>query len=110
MSAVEQKLDALLDAVQRALCGSDYAALPGLTDEIAAQLRDLAGVPDAKLLTQLRRKAERNATCLLAAQRGFRAARQRLKDIRSSGSGLVTYDGKGRRVTIVETGNLTQRY
>jgi plasmid stabilization system protein ParE len=45
----------------------------------------------------------------MAAQRGVKAARRRLAEIRSTASGLVTYDRTGRRAEVTESRNLAQR-
>ena len=53
--------------------------------------------------------AKDNAAVLLAAQRGIRSARRRLAEIRTTASGLVTYDRSGRRAEVSESRNLAQR-
>jgi hypothetical protein len=99
----------LLDQVYAALLKSDYAALAGLSARLEKEMQ----TPSEKLtearLRIITRKAERNAACLLAAQRGIKAARRRLSEIRSSGAGLVTYDRSGRRAEVTEGRNLAQR-
>ncbi|MEO6300637.1 MAG: hypothetical protein ABIV25_14750 [Paracoccaceae bacterium] len=57
----------------------------------------------------VRDKAQRNAACLLAAQRGIRSARLRLAEMRRAASGLVTYDRMGKRAEVSECRKLTQR-
>ena len=57
----------------------------------------------------IRRKAERNAAVLQAAQKGIRSARRRLAEIRETAAGLVTYDRAGRRSELGEGRNLAQR-
>lgn len=99
----------LLDQVYEALLQSDYAALPGMTEELEQELLSPSTVLTQTHLTAIRRKAERNGACLLAAQRGVKAARRRLAEIRSTASGLVTYDRQGRRAEVNESRNLAQR-
>ena len=100
----------LLDQVYAALLKSDFAALGDLT----ARLEREMAAPSEKLtearLRIVTRKAERNAACLQAAQRGIKAARRRLADIRSTANSLVTYDRSGRRAEVSEGRNLAQRF
>ena len=99
----------LLDQVYEALLRSDYAALPGMTDLLEQELLTPSLPWTAGQLTTIHTKAERNGACLIAAQRGVKAARRRLAEIRSTASGLVTYDRKGRRAEVIESRNLAQR-
>ena len=99
----------LLDMVYEALLRSDYAALPGMTDLLAQELLSPSLPLTAGHLATIHHKAERNGACLIAAQRGVKAARRRLAEIRSTASGLVTYDRKGRRAEVIESRNLAQR-
>lgn len=99
----------LLDQVYEALLRCDYAALPGMTDLLEAELQSPASILTEPQLALIRRKAARNGICLLAAQRGVKAARRRLAEIRSTAGGLVTYDRKGRRAEVTESRNLAQR-
>jgi hypothetical protein len=99
----------VLDQVYAAMLISDYGALPALTAELEKALQRQAKPSTEAEVQMIRRKAERNAAVLLAAQRGIKAARRRLADIRASSSSFVTYDRSGRRAEVVETRNLTQR-
>lgn len=99
----------LLDQIYAALLRSDYAALPGLTIELERELQTPRERLTETSLRVIRRRANRNAAVLLAAQRGVRSARRRLDEIRRSASGLVTYDRSGKRAEVSESRNLTQR-
>ncbi len=99
----------LLDHVYAALRRADYGALAGLTERLERELEAPSEKYTEARLAIIRRKAERNAACLLAAQRGIRAARRRLADIRSTATGLVTYDRSGHRAAVSESRTLTQR-
>ncbi len=99
----------LLDRAYEALLRSDYAALPALSEEIERELQSPREKMTQAGLLDIRRKADRNAAVLLAAQRGIRSARRRLGEIRSTASGLVTYDRSGRRAEVSEGGSLAQR-
>ncbi len=99
----------LLDQVYEALLRSDYAALPGMTALLEQELLSPSATLTETHLITIRRKAARNGACLLAAQRGVKAARRRLAEIRSTANGLVTYDRKGRRAAVIESRNLAQR-
>lgn len=99
----------LLDLVYDALLRSDYAALPGMTEQLEAEMDGPVRSLSAPYLEKIESKAARNAVCLLAAQRGVKAARRRLAEIRSTAAGLVTYDRRGRRAEVSESGNLAQR-
>ncbi len=100
----------VLDQVYAAMLRSDYGALAALTDELERALQRQANPPSEAEAQTIRRKAERNAAVLLAAQRGIKAARRRLADVRASSASLVTYDRSGRRAEVIETRNLTQRF
>ena len=99
----------LLDQVYEALLRSDYAVLPGMTALLEQELLSPGTPLTEGHLTIIHRKALRNAACLLAAQRGVKAARRRLAEIRTTANGLVTYDRKGRRAEVIESRNLAQR-
>lgn len=90
-------IEALMDEMQRALISADYTALQQMTMRLEAALADLPPQRDRVVLERLRRKADRNAACALAAGRGVRAALNRLTEIRQAAAGLVTYDEKGKR-------------
>ncbi len=99
----------LLDRVYEALLRADYGALEGLSANLDRELHSPSGKITEAGLQLIQRKAERNATVLLAAQRGIRSARRRLAEIRTTASGLVTYDRSGRRAEVSESRNLAQR-
>ena len=99
----------LLDMVYEALLRSDYAALPGMTELLEHEVQNPSAPLTEAELKVIRRKAERNGACLLSAQRGVKAARRRLAEIRSTAGGLVTYDRSGRRAEATESRNLAQR-
>lgn len=98
----------LLDQVYDAMLRSDYAALPALGQRLEAVLQGNATLT-ATDLDQIRRRADRNAAVLLAAQRGIKAARRRLADVRAATNSLVTYDRSGRRAEHSDSRNLAQR-
>jgi hypothetical protein len=100
----------LLDQVYEALLTSDYAALPGMAEQLEQELQSPSSALTETQLKIIRHKAERNGACLMAAQRGVKAARRRLAEIRSTATGLVTYDRSGRRAEVTESRNLAQRF
>lgn len=91
-------LEDLLDHVQEALIAGELSRLVGLDQQIQTLTAQLPRL-DRPSAERLRRKADRNARLLLAAQRGIKAARQRLADIGSAAE-LSTYDARGRREVI----------
>lgn len=97
----------LLDQVYEAMLRSDYGALPALGARLEAVLHGPA-LAEADLQL-IRHKADRNAAVLLAAQRGIKAARRRLADVRTATGSLVTYDRSGRRAEHSDSRNLAQR-
>lgn len=99
----------LLDQVYDAMLRSDYAVLPPLATRLEAAMRARTPALTEADLQLIRRKADRNAAVLLAAQRGIKAARRRLTDVRAASSSLVTYDRSGRRAEVSESRNLAQR-
>ena len=99
----------LLDRVYQAILRSDYAALGGFSAELERELQSPSDKITDAGLHLIHRKADRNAAVLLAAQRGIRSARRRLAEIRTTASGLVTYDRSGRRAEVSESRNLAQR-
>lgn len=108
-AAPEPRAAQLLDQVYDALRRSEYGALAGLAASLDREMqRPSEAMTEAKLAI-IRRKADRNAACLDAAQRGIKAARRRMADIRATASGLVTYDRSGRRAEVSESRNLAQR-
>lgn len=99
----------LLDETYAALLRTDLAALAGLSAALERELQLVAGGLAEVQLRAIRQKADRNAVVLLAAQRGIRAARRRLQEVRSASSGLVTYDRSGRKAEVSEARSLAQR-
>ena len=99
----------LLDRVHAALTHADYAQLGPLAVEIEAELAYLERNRDGAALLRVQVLARRNEVCLQSAQRGFRAARRRVEDIKAARSGLVTYDTTGRRAAPHPTGELAKR-
>lgn len=89
-----------LDAMHRAILAFDLPELAVLSAQIEDLLADPAPVPDAAAKAALQKQASRNAACLLAAARGFRAARRRLVEVAAAGSGLATYDASGKRADV----------
>jgi hypothetical protein len=110
VTVAKDPMVALLDAVHAAVIDGDYPQLGPLTQGIEAELTRLEASRDAAVLGRVRQRAERNATCLLAAQRGFRAARRRVAEITAARSGMVTYDTNGRRAEPHRTNELTKRF
>jgi len=100
----------LLDAVHAALVRAEYQELDALTDAVAAGLPAVEGSRDRAGLIRVQQKAARNAVCLLATQRGFRAALRRVEEIRVARTGLVTYDPHGRRSEPALAGRLRERF
>ena len=99
----------LLDRVYEAMLRSDYAALAGLAARLERELQSPSDKVTVAGLQLIHGKAERNAAVLLAAQRGIRSARRRLAEIRTTASGLVTYDRSGQRAEVSESRGLAQR-
>ncbi|MDZ4093358.1 MAG: hypothetical protein U1D35_00430 [Paracoccaceae bacterium] len=105
-----QVLEQALDRVHRAALAGELDNFGKMAAEIEALLAQISGLDDLALARRLHEKAERNAVCLQAASRGVRAARRRVAEIAAARTGLVTYDGKGRRAHMTPTeGQLTQR-
>lgn len=101
---------ALMDQTYEALRTTNFAVLPGLADLLELELQQAAQGFDEGDLRAIRQKAHRNAILLLAAQRGIRAARRRVAEIRTASSGLVTYDRSGKRAEVTDSGTLAQRF
>lgn len=100
----------LLDQAYAALLKSDLTALPGLAAQLEQELQHGAQSYGEADLRAIRLKADRNAVVLLAAQRGIRAARRRVAEIRAAASGLVTYDRSGKRAEVSESRALAKRF
>lgn len=93
------QLGALLEEEAQALRRADFAALVELTEAktaLAAQVGALA-LRDGADLSELVRKARRNAASLRAAIGGLRAARLRLGELTQAAQGSATYDSQGRK-------------
>lgn len=97
MSAAEVALEAALGKLRAALRAADFAALEGITAEIATLADGIGRGADPVVLRRIARLAETNSVCLLAAGRGIRAARRRVAEVRAGGR-LVTYDDAGQRL------------
>lgn len=99
----------VLDRVREALRSGRYSDLEGADADLEVSMQSLPAL-DAASLARLRRKAEENAACLLAAIRGIRAARRRVAEITEIVGGLGTYDSRGHRGgTRAATGRLSTR-
>lgn len=92
------QLEALLDHTRDALVAGDMAELADLAERVEALALALPQL-DRPTAERLRQKADRNTRLLQAAQRGVRAARQRILEIHA-GPMLSTYDVHGRREVI----------
>ncbi len=99
----------LLDRVHAALTQAEYVDLGPLSVAIEIELARLEQSSDHAALLHVQALARRNEACLQAAQRGFRAARRRVEEIKAARSGLVTYDVKGRRAEPHPPGELAKR-
>ena len=109
MVTIEPKAAQLLDAIYLALQNSDFAQLEGLGSSLLREI-DHPETPFGEAGLQLiRRRAERNARCLQAVQRGIKAAQRRLADIRHASGGLMTYDRSGKRAVVTPSRVLAQR-
>jgi hypothetical protein len=102
--------ETILDQMHSAILHADFNQLGALAPLLETALTDVADLRDPSRLKRLRGKAERNEACLLAAGRGVRAAGRRFKELRDAASGLVTYDGKGKREDLGQHSSLTRRY
>ncbi len=110
MQASETEIEVLLDLAHGAVAGARFAALAALAPQLEQALARFDPQRDAALLDRVRRKAARNAACLLAAGRGVRAAVRRIEEVRRAATGLVTYDGRGKRAVSGSSGTLSQRF
>ena len=110
MPRTDPRAAVLLDEVHAALSKRDYAALPGLSAALAAELDHPSEKLDQAALQVIRRKADRNAATLIAIQRGIRSAVRRLTEIKSVSNGLVTYDRAGRKLEQQNTHGLAARF
>ena len=89
----------------RDLLDREYESLTsGRLDQLAGILSDKEKLyealrsdrPSAEMLSEIRSKAERNQHLIDAAARGIKAAIERLEQLASARSDLVTYDQSGR--------------
>ena len=87
----------LLDQIHSAILIADFAQLERLTPALETSMLAAQTMRGSALLAQIKAKAERNATCLMAAGRGVRAAQRRLAEIRDAAQGFSTYNGRGQR-------------
>lgn len=110
MQRPETEIETLLDLAHQAVMTAQYATLAGIGPQLEQAMARLGPQQDAAMLDRLHRKAARNAEGLLAAGRGVRAAVRRIEEVRRTASGLVTYDGKGRRAQTSTGGTLSQRF
>ena len=101
------QLEALLDQTRDALIAGDFADLANLAAKVEGLAVTLPQL-DRPAADRLRQKADRNARLLQAAQRGIRAARQRIIEI-NAGPSLSTYDARGRREVIAGASLLQPR-
>jgi hypothetical protein len=104
------RIEALMDDMQRALIAADYTTLQRTTALLEAATAQVRPQWDRATLERLRRRADRNAACALAAGRGVRAALNRLTEIRQAAAGLVTYDEKGKRASPAAAAGLNRRF
>jgi hypothetical protein len=102
--------ETILDQMHGAILRADFARLGSLAPLLETALTEVASLRDTARLQRLRGKAERNEACLLAAGRGVRAAGRRFKELRDAASGLITYDGKGKRADLGYYSSVTRRY
>ena len=109
MATPEPKAAQLLDAVYLALQNADFAQLDRLGSSLLQEIEHPAVPFDAAGLHLIRRRADRNARCLQAAQRGIKSAQTRLADIHRAAGGLVTYDRTGKRAEVTQPRTLAQR-
>jgi hypothetical protein len=99
----------LMEELQSALRKGQFDGLADLTSAIEAALPQarLAGPEE---LRRIQRLAERNASSLLAARGGVKAARRRISEVLSAARGLVTYDRSGHRIEENQDRTLARRF
>ena len=100
----------VLDQMHGAILAADFPALAVLAPQLEAALLGIGQIRNPTVLQALQRKAHRNAACLLAAGRGVRAAMRRLAEVQGAGTGLITYDGAGKRADHAVSGQLARRF
>lgn len=95
-----ENLRLILAAERDCLLRGALAELPGLSQRKAAALEALAngGPRSHATLQSLRDMTAANQGLLDAAHMGVRAALARIDAIRAAGSGLTSYDARGRSV------------
>lgn len=103
-------LEDLLDRAHQAVRVADFNALAQIEPLLDAAAERFDPGRDTALIERVRRKAARNATCLLAAQKGLKSAVRRLEDVRRAAAGLSTYDGKGKRSETLARGGIERRF
>lgn len=89
------RLETLMDASTLALKAGDLRRLGALSDETEVAL-DSDGAMNRHAAERLRDQAQRNATLILAAIQGVKAARQRARDLSTTGQ-FSTYNAAGQR-------------
>ena len=104
-------LETLLQDLHSALRLGEFGHLGELTRSIEAAVQGLSGAALSETAARhLRDLATRNAACLEGAERGIRAARRRLAEIRAVQAGTRTYDDQGRSQLIAPAaGRLARR-
>lgn len=100
----------VLDQMHLAILRADFVMLAGLAPALETAVAGLGRSADASSLQAIERKAARNAACLVAAARGVRSALRRLAEVQGAGSGLITYDGAGKRACYATPGQLARRF
>ncbi|WP_172297659.1 hypothetical protein [Pseudoruegeria sp. HB172150] len=100
-----ETLDEILDRERAAILEGQFDVIERLTPAKERALDRLKRrPPDGVALGQLRGKVERNGRLLEAMRAGLASAQERLKALRERPSALRTYDAKGRRTSLCDTG------
>ena len=105
----DDSVEQVLDQMHAAILHADFAALALLTPRLEAAMSALQR-PNQAALDRIATKAARNGTCLQAAGRGIRAALRRVNEVRQTATGLVTYDGAGKRAAFGGPGQMARRF
>ena len=100
----------LLDQIHSAILIADFAQLERLTPALETSMLAAQTMRESALLAHIKAKAERNATCLMAAGRGVRAAQRRLAEIRDAAQGFSTYNGRGQRAQHGQQSSFARRF
>lgn len=103
-------LEDLLDRAHQAVRVADFKALAQIEPLLDAAAERFEPGRDTGLLERIRHKAARNATCLMAAQKGLKSAVRRLEEVRRAAAGLSTYDGKGKRSDALAGNGIERRF